>query len=210
MNFHDVRFPPSLSFGALGGPHRRTDVVTLANGFEERNTPWAHSRRIYDAGLGMRSIDDVQAIAAFFEARYGQMYGFRWKDWADFKSCRSSDGVAFEDQILGVGDGSRSEYQLVKAYRSGGHSYARPVTKPVEGTVRVGIAQDELQEGVDYEVDTSTGMVQFAHAPDPDMPVLAGYEFDVPVRFDTDRILVSVASFQAGQVPNVPVIEVRI
>tara|TARA_R110000822_G_scaffold17765_3_gene59456 strand:- start:969 stop:1445 length:477 start_codon:yes stop_codon:yes gene_type:complete len=158
----------------------------------------------------MRSIDDVQAIAAFFEARYGQMYGFRWKDWADFKSCRSSDGVAFEDQILGVGDGSRSEYQLVKAYRSGGHSYARPVTKPVEGTVRVGIAQDELQEGLDYEVDTSTGIVQFAHAPDPDMPVLAGYEFDVPVRFDTDRILVSVASFQAGQVPNVPVIEVRI
>lgn len=80
MNFHDVRFPPSLSFGALGGPQRRTDVVTLANGFEERNTPWAHSRRVYDAGLGMRSIDDVQALTAFFEARYGQMYGFRWKD----------------------------------------------------------------------------------------------------------------------------------
>ena len=75
MNFHDVRFPPSLSFGSLGGPQRRTDVVTLANGYEERNTPWAHSRRVYDAGLGMRSIDDVQALTGFFEARMGQMYG---------------------------------------------------------------------------------------------------------------------------------------
>lgn len=210
MNFHDVRFPPGLSFGSLGGPQRRTDVVTLANGYEERNTPWAHSRRVYDAGLGMRSIDDVQALTGFFEARMGQMYGFRWKDWADFKSCASSVGVAFEDQNLGYGDGVRTEYQLVKTYASGGHSYLRPITKPVAGTVRVGIEQDALQEGSDYHVDLSTGVIQFVHAPDIDMQVSAGYEFDVPVRFDTDRILVSVASFQAGQVPDVPVIEVRV
>ena len=210
MNFHDVRFPPSLSFGSLGGPQRRTDVVTLANGYEERNTPWAHSRRVYDAGLGMRSIDDVQALTGFFEARMGQMYGFRWKDWADFKSCASSVGVTFEDQSLGFGDGVRTDYQLVKTYSSGGHSYVRPITKPVAGTVRVGIEQDALQEGSDYEVDLSTGIIRFAHAPDPEMQVLAGFEFDVPVRFDTDRILVSVASFQAGQLPDVPVIEVRV
>ncbi len=210
MNFHDVRFPPSLSFGSVGGPQRRTDVVTLANGFEERNTPWAHSRRVYDAGLGMRSIDDVQALTAFFEARYGQMYGFRWKDWADFKSSRSSAAVAFDDQSLGYGDGIKTEYQLIKTYTSGGHHYLRPITKPVSGSVRVGVEQDEMQEGVDYEVDTATGIILFARAPDPEMQVSAGYEFDVPVRFDTDRILVSVASFQAGQVPNVPVIEVRV
>lgn len=210
MNFHDVRFPPSLSFGSVGGPFRRTDVVTLANGFEERNTPWAHSRRVYDAGLGMRSIDDVQALTAFFEARLGQMYGFRWKDWADFKSSRATVGVAFDDQVLGFGDGSRNGFQLIKSYASGGHSYDRPISKPVSGTVRVGVAQDEMQEGVDYEVDLATGMVQFADPPDSGLVVSAGFEFDVPVRFDTDRILVSVASFQAGQVPNVPVIEVRV
>tara|TARA_R110000850_G_scaffold46709_2_gene117506 strand:- start:619 stop:1251 length:633 start_codon:yes stop_codon:yes gene_type:complete len=210
MNFHDVRFPPSLSFGSVGGPQRRTDVVTLANGFEERNTPWAHSRRVFDAGLGMRSIDDVQALTAFFEARFGQMYGFRWKDWADFKSCRSSITVAFDDQVLGLGDGVQTDFQLIKAYESGGHSYFRPITKPVQGTVRVGVAQDELQETIDYEIDMSTGVVRFDSAPGRDLVVSAGYEFDVPVRFDTDRILVSVASFQAGQVPNVPVIEVRV
>lgn len=210
MNFHDVRFPPSLSFGSLGGPQRRTDVVTLANGFEERNTPWAHSRRVYDAGLGMRSMDDVQALTAFFEARLGQMYGFRWKDWADFKSCRATLGVAFDDQIIGFGDGSRTAFQLIKTYASGGHSYDRPIAKPVAGTVRVGVAQDALQEGIDYQVDLATGVIAFTSAPDSGLVVSAGFEFDVPVRFDTDRILVSVASFQAGQVPNVPVIEVRV
>jgi len=210
MQFHDVRFPPSLSFGSLGGPHRQTDVVTLANGFEERNTPWAHSRRSYDAGLGMRSIDDLQALIAFFEARMGQMYAFRWKDWADYKSGKADVPVAFDDQSIGFGDGETAAFQIYKTYRSGDQSYKRPITKPVAGTVRVGLEQDELQEGVEYEVDAATGIITFAHPPDPDVEIFAGFEFDVPVRFDTDRILVSVESFQAGQVPDVPVIEVRV
>ena len=210
MQFHEVRFPPSLSFGSVGGPQRRTNVVTLANGFEERNAPWAHSRRVYDAGLGMRSIDDVQILIAFFEARLGQMYGFRWKDWSDFKSCKSSADPFFQDQDLGMGDGERTDFQLIKTYISGQHQYARPISKPVAGSVIVGVEQDQLQEGVDYELDVTRGIVSFAHPPDPDTRVFAGFEFDVPVRFDTDRILTSVASFQAGQVPNVPVIEVRV
>jgi uncharacterized protein (TIGR02217 family) len=210
MNFHEVRFPASLSFGSLGGPERRTEIVTLANGYEERNTPWAHSRRRYDAGLGMRSLDDIEALIAFFEARRGQMFGFRWKDWADFKSSRASGKVAFDDQVIAVGDGETLAYPLVKTYHSGAHSYDRIITKPVAGTVRVGVAQDELQEGVDYEVDVTTGIVSFAHAPDPQMQIVAGFEFDVPVRFATDQIQTSVASFQAGQVPDVPVVEVRV
>lgn len=210
MDFHEVRFPPSLSFGSIGGPQRRTDVVTLANGFEERNTPWAHSRRAYDAGLGMRSIDDVHEVLAFFEARMGQMHAFRWKDWADFKSGPAGQDVVFTDQSIAIGDGVQTAYQIVKNYRSGEQSYKRPITKPVKGTVRVGVEQDEYQDGVEYSVDPSTGVITFAHPPDLGMEIFAGYEFDVPVRFDTDRILTSVASFQAGQVPDVPVIEVRV
>ena len=173
MQFHDVRFPPSLSFGSVGGPQRQTDVVTLANGHEERNTPWAHSRRVYDAGLGMRSIDDLQLLIAFFEARLGQMYGFRWKDWADYKTGKTALSVAFDDQSIGYGDGVRAAFQLTKTYRSGAHSYRRPITKPVAGTVRVGVEQDELREGVEYEVDASTGIVTFAHPPDPEMEIFA-------------------------------------
>lgn len=210
MNFHEVRFPSSLSFGSVGGPERRTDVVTLANGFEERNTPWAHSRRRYDAGLGLRALEDIELLIAFFEARQGQLYGFRWKDWSDYKSARPSAEVSFDDQEIATGDGSTTVFQLSKTYRSGAYTYQRPVTKPVAGTVRVGIGQDALREGVDYTLDTATGLITLSHAPEHGLTIKAGFEFDVPVRFDTSSIQTSVASFQAGEAPAVPVVELRV
>ncbi len=210
MNFHEVRFPASLSFGSVGGPERRTDIVTLANGFEERNTPWAHSRRRYDAGLGMRSLDDIETMISFFEARQGQMFGFRWKDWSDYKSGSATADVDHGDQVIARGDGERTEFQLVKTYSSGGVSYVRPITKPVLGTVRLGLDQDAMREGVDYEVDLARGVVTFVAPPPEQVEITAGFEFDVPVRFDTNKIQTSVASFQAGDVPNVPVVEVRV
>ena len=210
MSFHEVRFPTTLSFGALGGPERRTEVVTLANGFEERNTPWAHSRRRYDAGLGLRSLDDVAAVIAFFEARQGQMFGFRWKDWADHKSAKPSRANTGDDQVLGMGDEVRSDFQIIKNYDSGTAGYARPITKPVAGTVLVSVSGEPQVEGVDYTVDVTTGLVTFNHPPDLQAVVTAGYEFDVPVRFDTDAIITSMTTFQAGEVPDVPVVEVRV
>ncbi len=210
MGFHEVRFPANLSFGSIGGPERRTEVVTLANGHEERNSPWAHSRRRYNAGMGLRSLDDIETLIAFFEARQGEMFGFRWKDWADYKSCKPSGEVHFEDQAIATGDGVETAFQLIKTYASGGDSYARPITKPVAGTVRVGVAGTELQEAVHYSVDTATGIITFATPPDVGAGITAGFEFDVPVRFATDRIQTSVASFQAGEVPDVPVVEVRV
>ncbi|KIC43060.1 glycoside hydrolase family 24 [Ruegeria sp. ANG-R] len=210
MNFHEVRFPASLSFGSVGGPERRTDIVTLANGFEERNTPWAHSRRRYDAGLGMRSLDDVETLISFFEARQGQMFGFRWKDWSDFKSGAATAEVDKGDQVIARGDGETTDFQLIKTYSSGGFSYVRPILKPVLGTVTLGLDQDAQREGVDFEVDLATGRVMFTTPPPEQVEITAGFEFDVPVRFDTDKIQTSVASFQAGDVPNVPVVEVRV
>ncbi|MEW2916606.1 DUF2460 domain-containing protein [Ruegeria sp. ANG10] len=210
MNFHEVRFPASLSFGSVGGPERRTDIVTLANGFEERNTPWAHSRRRYDAGLGMRSLDDIETLVSFFEARQGQMFGFRWKDWSDYKSGAATADVAVDDQVIARGDGTSTEFQLVKTYSSGGFSYVRPIVKPVLGTVRIGLEQDQMREGVDFEVDLNSGLITFTASPPEEVEITAGFEFDVPVRFDTDKIQTSVASFQAGDVPNVPVVEVRV
>ena len=210
MSFHEVRFPASLSFGSVGGPERRTEIVTLANGFEERNTPWKHSRRRYDAGVGMRSLDDVEALIAFFEARQGQLFGFRWKDWSDYKSGPASTDVAFSDQVIAKGDGLESVFPLMKTYVSGSASYVRPITKPVAGSVKVGVAGDPLVETIHYDVDLETGLVTFVHPPDEGLDITAGFEFDVPVRFDTDRIQTSVASFQAGDVPSVPVVEVRV
>ncbi|MFP4568788.1 TIGR02217 family protein [Rhodosalinus sp.] len=210
MSFHEIRFPPKLSFGSVGGPERRTEVVTLASGHEERNTPWAQSRRRYDAGVGLRSLDDIEALVAFFEARRGRLHGFRWKDWSDFKSCRPSRAPSATDQLIGHGDGTRVTFQLVKCYRSGEAAYERPIAKPVAGTVRLAVQGDALREGVDYEVDVTTGMVALVRAPSEGMQITAGFEFDVPVRFDTDAIQTGVASFRAGDLPTVPVVEVRV
>lgn len=210
MAFHEIRFPANLSFGSVGGPERRTEVVTLANGFEERNTPWAHSRRRYDAGVGLRSLDDVETLIAFFEARVGQLHGFRWKDWSDFKSCPASKVPGPEDQLIGTGDGVTTVFQLQKTYVSGLQSYIRPILKPVAGTVAVAVAEDPKVESLEFTVDLETGAISFTVPPDTGTRITAGFEFDVPVRFDTDGIQTSVASFQAGDVPTVPIVEIRL
>lgn len=210
MAFHEIRFPANLSFGSVGGPERRTEIVTLANGFEERNTPWAHSRRRYDAGVGLRSLNDVETLIAFFEARTGQLHGFRWKDWSDYKSCLPSATPGPEDQLIGIGDGVTTVFHLQKTYVSGLQSYSRPIRKPVAGTIRVAVAEDPKIEGQEFAVNVETGEVTFTLPPDVGTRVSAGFEFDVPVRFDTDVIQTSVASFQAGDVPSVPVVEIRL
>lgn len=210
MNFHEVRFPAALSFGSSGGPERRTEIVALSNGFEERNSPWAQSRRRYDAGVGMRSLDDLAVLIGFYEARQGQLFGFRWKDWTDFKSCNPSANPDPVDQPIGEGDGVRLQFQLAKTYRSGEASHVRLIRKPVLHTVRVALSGDEQIDGEQYSVDVSSGNVTFAIAPPLGAVISAGFEFDVPVRFDSDRISVSASGFDAGEIPSVPVIEVRV
>ncbi len=210
MAFHEVRFPANLSFGSIGGPERRTEVVTLSNGFEERNTPWAHSRRRYDAGFGMRSLTDIETLISFFEARQGQLNAFRWKDWSDFKSSPNDREIEFDDQVIGYGDGETTVFQLVKTYRSGTQSYTRPIRKPVLGSVRVGIQGDLSTDTIDYVLDEEAGTITFFSPPGEGATVTAGFEFDVPVRFDTDSIQISVASFKAGEIPTVPIVEIRL
>lgn len=210
MSFHEVRFPESLSLGSSGGPERKTEIITLNNGFEERNSPWAHSRRRYDAGLGVRSLDDLAEVVAFFEARHGQLYAFRWKDWTDFKSCKPSQTPGPFDQEVGRGDGTTVTFQLGKTYASLAQSYVRPITKPVESTLRLAVGGLTLEAGLDFTINASTGEITLDTAPASGVPVTAGFEFDVPVRFDTDRITTSLTGFAAGEIPSIPVIEVRL
>lgn len=210
MAFHEVRFPLSIALGASGGPERRTEIVTLGSGREERNSPWAMSRRRYNAGLGLRHLDDIHEVIAFFEARHGRLHGFRWKDRADWKSCAPQRDVTPLDQALGEGDGARTAFQLAKTYASGGASYTREIAKPVAGTVRVALGGAEMEEGEDFTADHATGIVTFAVAPGEGVAVTAGYEFDVPVRFDTDFLDIGFGAFEAGSVPDIPVVEIRI
>ncbi len=210
MSFHEVRYPVRMSLGSSGGPERRTEIVTLVNGFEERNSPWAHARRRYDAGAGMRSLDDLATLIACFEARHGQLHGFRWKDWADYKTCLPSQPISATDQVIGTGDGVTTAFQLSKTYASGGATYTRVLRKPVADSVIVAVGGVVQTLPAGFTVAHTTGIITLNLPPALGAVVTAGCEFDVPVRFDTDRIIASIASFQAGEIPAVPVIEVRI
>lgn len=210
MTFHEVRFPDRLSLGSTGGPERRTEIVTLANGREERNSPWADSRRRYDAGIGLQTLDDLSEVLAFFEARRGQLHGFRWKDWMDWKSCAPSVAPAATDQQIGVGDGARRRFALTKRYSKGPNPYLRPIAKPVAGTLRVAVDGVEQVADDGFSFDGTTAEVVLSAAPDAGRTVTAGYEFDVPVRFDADRIEASLSALEAGEIPSIPVVEVRL
>ena len=209
MSFHEVRLPARLAFGSTGGVERRTEVVTLGSGFERRSTPWAQGRRRYLIGANLRSLDDMAALTAFFEARRGRLYGFRFRDFADWKSCAPAAAVGPLDQALGEGDGTRTAFQLAKAYGEGEDGVKRLITKPVADTVRVAVAGAELP-AIGFAVDEATGAVTLASAPEAGTPVTAGFEFDTPVRFDADRIDVTLESFNAGRMAAVPLIEVRV
>ncbi len=210
--FHEVRFPLAIGFGSTGGPERRTDIVLLASGHEERNARWADSRRRYNAGTGLRSLADLHALLAFFEERRGRLYGFRWRDRADWKSSAPDMGVSATDQALGTGDGANAAFQLVKRYGGAFAPYVREIVKPVAGTVRVAVAAVEQAIGTDFSVDAATGVVAFlpGRIPAGGAAVTAGFEFDVPVRFDADRIDIDLAAFEAGEAPGIPVVEIRV
>ena len=205
MAFHEVRLPARLAFGSTGGVERRTEIATLASGYERRSTPWAMGRRRYLIGANLRSLDDMAELTAFFEARRGRLYGFRFKDFADHKSCAPGGAVDALDQVLGVGTGVRRTFPLIKLYGD----VARPIAKPVEGTVRVAVAGVELGPEA-FAVDTTTGVVTLETAPAPGQAVTAGFQFDTPVRFDSDRIEATLETFEAGRMAAVPLIEVRV
>ena len=207
MAFHEVRFPDNISRGARGGPERRTQIVELASGDEERNASWANSRRRYDVAYGIRRADDLAAVVAFFEARNGRLHGFRFKDWADNKPALPSQAITATDQQIGTGTGSLQTFQLAKRYTSGAQTWVRTVAKPVAGTIRVALGMVEQMSG--WTVDTTTGVVTFTAAPAGGVIVRAGFEFDVPVRFDSDTLDVTLDFERLGSITAIPLLEIR-
>ena len=207
MAFHEARFPDNISRGARGGPERRTQIVELASGSEERNASWANSRRRYDVAYGVRRADDLAAVVAFFEARNGRLHGFRFKDWADFKSCLPSQTPGPTDQPIGTGNGAAAQFQLAKPYTSGAQSWTRAITKPVAGTVTIALNGTPLASG--WSVSTATGLVTFTTAPALGVAITAGFEFDVPVRFDTDALDVTLDLDRLGTITSIPLVEIR-
>ena len=211
-DFHEVRFPLDIALKSRGGPQRRTDVVTLGSGREARNARWSRSRRRFDAGYGVKSIGALAEVVAFFEERRGMLYGFRFRDRGDFKSCAPDAAPSPLDQVIGTGDGALCSFSLVKTYGARFAPYVREIRKPVEGSVRIAVNGVEKVVGVDFDVDASSGVVSFraGRAPPIGASVTAGFFFDVPVRFDTDYLEIDFAAFDAGEIPKIPIIEILI
>lgn len=207
--FHEARLPARLAFGCTGGVERRTDVVSLASGHERRSSPWSQSRRRYLIATASRPLDEIAELVAFFEARRGRLYGFRFRDPADCASCAPSAQPAAGDQAIGTGDGARRTFQLQKTYGVGAGAVVRAIVKPVAGTVKVAVAGASLAPG-DFAVDPTTGLVTLNTAPAAGAAVTAGFAFDTPVRFDLDRLDVTLEGFAAARVSACALVEVRV
>lgn len=212
MAFVDLSFPKDVAAGVSGGPEGRTDIVPLASGAEERNRRWQNFRRQYNAGLGIRTADQLALVLDLFKEVGGQFMSFRFRDWSDYKSCLPSETPGATDQPIGTGDGSTLTYQLSKTYGSL-VPHTRDITKPAANTVLVAV-DGVQQSGAAFSVNTSTGLITFNSAPANGLAITAGYEFDVPVRFNTPVLNISMAFFSEtedrglGSLPPIPLIEV--
>jgi uncharacterized protein (TIGR02217 family) len=202
--FHDVAFPLALGREAQLAPEFQTQVVTSLSGHETRNSQWASARLRFDAGVGVRSEADVRTLIDFFRARRGQAAAFRLRDPLDHSSAAAGGAPAATDQPLGTGDGTRTRFALVKAY--GADAPPRRITRPVPGSVRVAVAGVELTSGWTL---APLGEIWLDAPPASGQAVTAGFLFDVPVRFATDALEISLSAVAAGEVPAVPLVEVR-
>jgi uncharacterized protein (TIGR02217 family) len=204
--FHEVLFPVPLALTGRGGPQRQTEIAVQASGFERRLSRWRHARRRYEIGSGLKTRSDLMQLVQFFEARRGRLYGFRFHDPLDGQSVVPITPL---DQTIGVGDGVTASFALSKTYGAGVAAYQRPILKPCAGTVRVAINGVECVAGKDFACDSTTGLVTFyaGHVPPAQSVITAGYQFDVPVRFESDVFAVNFDAWGTSEVPVVTLLE---
>ena len=203
--FDDVLYPFALGTGASVAPEFSTSIAVTASGHERRNSLWSDARLHFDVGPGIRSETELAELIAFFRARRGPARGFRLMDPFDNSTNGISNMPTMLDQLIGIGDGARADFQLVKNYGSGAEPQVRAITRPRADTLVVSIA------GVGTTAWTlgDKGMLRLSTAPAAGAQIRAGFRFDVPVRFAEDRLDVSGINFAAGEAPSVPLIEIR-
>ncbi|WP_339045812.1 DUF2460 domain-containing protein [Candidatus Mesenet endosymbiont of Agriotes lineatus] len=198
MEFTEMRFPEDISYGSTGGPEFSTDIITTHNGHEQRNINWSVARAKYNVAYGVKSDQQLSELIAFFRARHGKAIGFRFKDWSDYKTT---------GQKIGIGDGSSTTFQLVKRYESGGSAYVRVIKKPTHETVKIYFNNIIKTDG--YSVDHTTGKITFIAAPSSGVLITADFEFDVPVRFDTDYLSASIDNYGSSSWNDIQLIEIK-
>ena len=191
-------FPDSIAYGATGGPEYATAIAAGSGGHEARRSTWTAPLHRYELGLAPRTAADTNALVAFFHLVRGRAYAFRFPDFGAGESTGT-------DEPIGTGTGAVATYQLVKRYTRDATSYDRPIFKPRAGTVTLkdnGAALASSAYSVNYINGIVTTTVTAGHA------ITASYQFDVPVRFATDRL--AIRRIDGGyQWDSIELIEVR-
>lgn len=203
VSFHNVRLPEDIEQGAEGGPEFKTTVLQLSSGFEKRNVEWQIVKPSYDIAYGIRTKEDLQDVMDFFYARQAKAYGFRFKDWSDFEIGPI--------QAIGIGDGSNALFQIIKRYTSGSYTYDRKITRVVTGTLAVYVDGVLKTVTTHYTVDMDTGLITFTggNTPANTKVVAVTCEFDVPVRFDIDKLNVRMQWEDAMEIPSIPLVGIK-
>lgn len=200
MAFVETRFPTDIAYGSAGGPEYNTDIVITQGGYEQRNINWSQARARYNVAHGVKTQLQLNTLIAFFRARKGRASGFRFKDWTDYQAS---------GEVIGTGDGVITDFQLVKSYSDGGIIEERTINKPVQSSVNIYL-DTVLESPANYSVDQVTGIVSFNVAPATSVVITADFEFDVPVRFDTDRLSATLEAYGVQSWNDIPLVEIRI
>lgn len=193
-DFHNVRLPDDIERGAVGGPAFKTSRSDLASGQSTTVRHWLQPLGGWNIGYGIQSLTDLENVRAFFYARMGAGFGFRFKDWADF---------TISQQEIGTGDAAQTAFQMFRRYSDGSFVFDRTLTRLVSGTVRAWVNSVELFDPGGFSVDLDTGILTFVAAPPASELVEAACEFDVPVQFTDDQLNIDVQSFLNGSIPKI-------
>jgi uncharacterized protein (TIGR02217 family) len=199
VSFVEVQFPPDISYGSSGGPTFSTDVIEAFSGFEQRNINWSAARARYNVAHGVKTQAQLDELISFFRARQGKAIGFRFKDWTDYQAV---------GQNIGTGNASQTIFPLIKKYTSGGVTVTRTIKKPTNnGTLKIYL--NAVLQSSGYTVNYATGEITFSTAPGSGVVVTADFEFDVPVRFDTDQLDAAIDDFGTRSWSDIPLVELR-
>jgi uncharacterized protein (TIGR02217 family) len=222
VSFDEVQFPASISQGAVGGMRFSTTIIALSSGSEHRNINWGNSRGKWDVKHGLKTQTQIEQLIDFFAARFGRAYGFRFKDWIDYRVPRweYAPGDLFPIPVMFTTDGTTKTFQIVKMYGDTTRVYARNVTKPVAGTTHVMLDGVEMpSSGGRWSVDTTTGIITILDSTiwsrpstgNPGAPHQLGVatEFDVPARFDVDEMQATITTTEIYSWDSIPVVEIR-
>lgn len=197
MSFLEMRFPESIAFNSSSIVEFNTTIVQTKNGSEQRNVNWLNNKMKFNVVNGIKTKAELNSLLSFFRNVKGRAYGFRFKDWSDYNA---------ENQAIGVGDGETKEFQLIKTYTINGNTYIRKILKPVISTVHVFIDNVESEN---FDIDFSSGLITFTTAPQINSQISATFEFDVPVRFDSDLLEISMDTLNTGNIKNITLVEIE-